>query len=114
MSHWMRWMMAVGVGGALMAGCNKPHHQKDSSPAASEAERGQGGTGGSGGNEGVVLEKGWRDHPANERGDARNDRGPYLSDRPQPLPRERGVAPFGVGAGTDTSRRMAQEQLKER
>jgi hypothetical protein len=93
-----------------MAGCNKPLHQKGSSPAASEAESGQGGSG----NEGVVLEKGRQDHPANERGDARNDRGPYLIDRPQPLPRERGVAPFGVGAGTDTSRRMAQEQLKER
>ncbi|WP_143177284.1 hypothetical protein [Cystobacter ferrugineus] len=122
MSRWMGWMLAVGVGGALMAGCrseesrqagrfNEPIHQKYQTPAASEAQSGQGGSGGAG--TGVALDKGWQDHPANEDINQDSKRGPYVIDRPQEVPRERQPGPFGVGSGTDSARRMAQEQLKE-
>ncbi|HEX8538740.1 MAG TPA: hypothetical protein VF664_14820 [Cystobacter sp.] len=123
MSRWMGWMLAVGVGGALMAGCNGPEaskqsgrfnepvHQKYQSPAASEAESGQGGSGGAGG--GVALDKGWKDHPANEDSNQGYKRGPYVIDQPQAVPRERRPGPLGVGSGTDSSRKMAQDQLKD-
>ncbi len=123
MSRWMGWMMAVGMGGALMAGCNGPEaskqsgrfntpvHQKYQSPAASEAESGRGGSGGVGG--GIALDKGWQDHPANEDSNQGYKRGPFVIDRPQVVPPERRPGPFAVGSGTDSARKMAQEQLKE-
>jgi hypothetical protein len=123
MSRWMGWMLAVGVSGALMAGCNGPEaskqsgrfnepvHQKYQSPAASEAESGRGGSGGAG--SGVALDKGWQDHPANEDSNQGYKRGPFVIDQPQAVPPERRPGPLGVGSGTDSSRKMAQDQLKE-
>ncbi|MFY0581529.1 hypothetical protein ACN28S_51240 [Cystobacter fuscus] len=100
------------AGGSKQSGrFNEPVHQKYQSPAASEAESGQGGSGGAGA--GVALDKGWKDHPANEDSNQGYERGPYVIDQPQAVPRERRAAPFGVGSGTDSARRMAQDQLKE-
>jgi|GEM_PF-2958435 len=121
-----RWLMALGLGGVLLAGCKEqpisqsgppydPTKQKYQSPAASESQPGpgMGGSGGQGtsGNEVWVPrspEQGSSDTSTNEQ------QGPYSIDRAQPVPKERRPAPYGVGAGTDSSRRMALEQLKTR
>ena len=112
-------MMMAGMGGALIMGCegqqtsaqsgrfNEPVHQKYSSPAASAGESGQAGSSG----EGVALDKGWREHSA-KGSDSSQEAGPYYIGRPQPLPRERDVAPFGVGMGSYNAREQAMDQLK--
>jgi hypothetical protein len=125
MSRRMGWMLAVGVGSALMAGCNGPEaskesgrfnepvHQKYQSPAASDAESGRGGSGSVGVGGGIALDRGWQDHPANEDSNQGYNRGPFVIDRPQAVPPERRPGPFAVGSGTDSSRKMAQDQLKD-
>ena len=126
MRRGLRWVVVLGLGGAFVGGCtprpgnesgrfNEPIKQKYQSPASSESQpgAGMGGSGSGGSSQGEVwaprsLEQGSSDSSTRPP----EDSGPYLMDRKQSVPRERGVAPFGVGAGTDTSRRMAQEQLK--
>ncbi len=44
--------------------------------------------------------------------EAKMDQGPYAITKPQPLPPERDVAPFGVGPGTDNSGMSARDQVK--
>jgi type IV secretory pathway TrbL component len=126
MKRWLGWTMVLGLGGALATGCvsrqeegaqqaSKPYdpiNQKHKSPAASEAENvgGTSGTGGAGtGEQGVAMPEPWKRRPDNS---AQEDRGPYQLSTPQAVPRERRPAPFGVGAGPDNARKMAQEQLK--
>ncbi|ATB30562.1 hypothetical protein [Melittangium boletus] len=58
---------------------------------------------------GSTLMTGCGDKPA----EAKVEQGPYAITKPQPLPPERGVAPFGVGPGTDNSGMAAREQLQQ-
>ena len=122
MSRGTGWLMAMGLGAALVMGCqesrqssaqegrfNEPIHQKNQSPAAAAGENLQAG----GGEQGVATDKGWRDHPSAEGNSASHEVGPYYIGRPQPLPRERDVAPFGVGGGSDNARLGAMEQFKK-
>ena len=122
MARGLGWMLAVGVGGALVTGClqsqessqagrfNEPIHQKSQSPAGAAADTGQGGSG----DEGVKLDKGWEKHSSRDgSGDkAVEGAGPYAIDRPQPIPTSRRAAPLGVGPGVDSSREMTEKQLK--
>jgi hypothetical protein len=125
MRRGLAWVVAVGLGSALLAGCKEqpenqagppyePLKQKYQSPAASESQPMGPGIGGSGGS-GTGRTGGWMPRvPEQGSSDSTTNaqQGPYAIDRPQAMPRERGTAPFGVGAGTDTSRQMAEEQLK--
>jgi hypothetical protein len=128
MKRWLGWTMVLGLGGALATGCvsrqdenaqqvSKPYEpiqQKYKSPSASEAQSGPvggSGQGGSGGQQGIAMPEPWRDHPDNV---TRLERGPYLVNERQPVPRERRAAPLGVGGGPDNARKMAQDQLKNR
>ena len=122
MKRGLGWLVAVGLGGALFAGCmeqpqnqsgrfNEPIKQKYQSPAASESSV---GTGGSGLANGVYVERNLGEGTGDERQTRSvEEQGPYSISRPQPLPRERGTAPLGVGAGRDSSGQAAREQLKD-
>ena len=120
MKRGLGWMLAVGLGGGLVAGCqgqsaapevgrpNEPIHQKNQSPIASAGESGRNG-GGEGGT--VATDPNWQQHPSNEGSNRQEDHGPYYIGRPQDVPHERQPAPLGVGQGSDGSRKMAIEQL---
>jgi hypothetical protein len=128
MKRALGWMMALGLGGALATGCvsrqeegakqvgppHTPIQQKYKSPSASEAESGTGGAGGqSQSDDQLAIPDNWQDHPSDfNRENANNSDGPYLLSQPQPVPPERRPAPLGVGAGVDSARKMAQDQLK--
>ena len=120
MRHGLGWMLALGLGGALVAGCrqgqesqqvgrfNEPIHQKYQSPAGAASDTAQGGSG----EAGVKMDEGWEKHESKTPEGSEHTPGPYATHRAQPLPRERQDAPLGVGAGTDTARKMAQDQLE--
>ncbi len=123
MKRWLGWTMVLGLGGALATGCVSrqedgskqmgppytPLQEKYKSPSGTEAESRQVGTGGAGG-EGLTPDH-WQDHPAGGE-NANTAQGPFILSQPQPVPRERRAAPLGVGAGTDTARKMASDQLE--
>lgn len=120
MKRGLGWMLAMGLGGALVVGCqgqsaapevgrfNEPIHQKNQPPIGSAGENGQGGSG----EAGVAMDPNWQQHPSNEGRVRQEDRGPYWINRPQAVPHERQNAPLWVGSGSDTSRKMAIEQLE--
>ncbi|WNG40375.1 hypothetical protein F0U61_46825 [Archangium violaceum] len=126
MKRWLEWTMVLGVGGALAVGCvsrqtedgqqvGKPYtpiQQKYKSPSASESQSGQeSGTGGAG--SGLATPDNWQEqHTYGESREGEGQGGPYLSNRPQEIPRERRNAPLGVGGGPDNARKMAMDQLK--
>jgi hypothetical protein len=128
MKRALGWMMALGMGAALATGCVSrqeegakqvgmpytPIQQKYKSPSASEAESGTGGAGGQTQSaDQLATTDNWQDHPSDfNRENANRSGGPYLLSQPQLVPRERRPAPLGVGAGVDSARQMAQEQLK--
>ncbi|HYO54757.1 hypothetical protein [Archangium sp.] len=128
MKRWLGWTIVLGLGGALAAGCvsrqeedaqqvSKPYEpiqQKYKSPSASEAQSGPvGGSGqGGAGDQGVAMPEPWREHPAQGDDEIPNDRGPFVMDGQQTVPRERRDAPLGVGGGPDTARKMAGDQLE--